>query len=79
MESILDDPVGEDVDSHGRYPLLLPVMRRAPGRCVQCGGHVQLDFKHHCSETCATAHLRKVALRREARSATRELARLQLN
>jgi hypothetical protein len=73
---------GEDVDSHGRYPLLLPVMRRAPGRCVQCGGHVQLDFKHHCSQTCAIAHRQKVALqreRREARSAARELARLQLN
>jgi hypothetical protein len=82
MESILGDPVGEDVDWHGRYQLLLPVIRRTPGRCVQCGGQVQLGFKQHCSETCATAHRREVALRRErreARSAARELARLQIH
>jgi hypothetical protein len=82
MEGILGDPVGEDVDRHGKYQLLLPVIRRAPGRCVQCGGQVQLGFKQHCSEICATAHRQEVALRRErreARSAARELAKLQLH
>jgi hypothetical protein len=82
MESILGVPVGEHVDQHGKYQLLLPVLRRAPGSCAQCGGQVQLDFKQHCSETCATAHRREVAMRRErrdARSAARELAKLQVH
>ncbi|KAM0845749.1 hypothetical protein ACQ4PT_056154 [Festuca glaucescens] len=79
--SILGDRVGEHVDQHGKYQLLLPVIRRAPGSCVQSGGQIQLDFKQHCSETCATAHRREVALRRarrDARSAARELANLQV-
>ncbi|CAM0880829.1 unnamed protein product [Alopecurus aequalis] len=79
VESILGDPVGEGVDEYGQRQLLLPVLRRAPGTC---GAEVHWDLKQHCSEPCAAAHRREVALRRErreARSNGRELAELQIH
>ncbi|KAM3329655.1 hypothetical protein ACQJBY_026598 [Aegilops geniculata] len=82
MESILGDPLGEDRDEHGRCQLLLPVLRRAPGKCAQCGAQVQWDSKEHCSEPCAAAHQQEVDRRRErreARRAARELAKLQIH
>jgi hypothetical protein len=81
MESILGDPVGEGVDGHGQRLLLLPVLRRAPGTCAQCGADVDWDLKRHCSEHCAAAHRRGIALRRErreGRGAARELAVAEL-
>jgi hypothetical protein len=67
MESILGDPVAEGVDDNGQRQLLLPVLRRAPGTCAQCGADVNWDLKRYCSEYCAAAHRRDVALRRERR------------
>lgn len=79
MESILGDPVGDD--EQGEH-LLLPVLRRTPGTCVQCGGQVSNSLSSHCSAPCAANHHREVVQRRErreARRAARELAKLQID
>lgn len=63
--------------------LLLPVLRRAPGTCVQSRAQwVGSHLEQHCSPACLNAHRQEVLLRRErreARRAARELANLQIH
>nr|TKW41033.1 hypothetical protein SEVIR_1G287200v2 [Setaria viridis] len=67
LENMLGDPVGED---YGEL-MLLPLLTRKPGICVQCAGPVPNPFWWRCSRACAASHDQEVARRRERREARR--------
>ncbi|CAN6253681.1 unnamed protein product [Urochloa humidicola] len=78
VESILGDPVGED---YGDL-MLLPLLRRKAGVCMQCGGPTPYPLWARCSPACAASHDQEVDRRRErrdARLAVRQLAKLHVN
>ncbi|CAN6233869.1 unnamed protein product [Urochloa humidicola] len=64
LDILLGDPVaGED---YGDL-MLLPLLTRKPGVCVQCAGPVPNPFWWRCSPACAESHDQEVARRRERR------------
>ncbi|WVZ72342.1 hypothetical protein U9M48_020817 [Paspalum notatum var. saurae] len=71
MDMALGDPVHEGVDEQGRYYELLPVLRRQPGTCMQCGIrlHWDDDDDTHCSHRCADIYLKELDERRRRREA----------
>ncbi|KAL6633733.1 hypothetical protein ACP70R_026404 [Stipagrostis hirtigluma subsp. patula] len=73
LESILGDPVADDDDGE---LMLLPLLRREPGTCAQCGGRVPRPLCSRCSPACAASHDLELAQRRERRDAWRAARRL---